>query len=319
MTMKPLREYDPFKIGIAVFCIIGLMGLGVVALSKASFGTRGRAVMLTQSAGLRAGELVEVHGVVSGKVKKVSLDGKQVRVDFALSSGIKLGDTSRAAVKVATLLGTHYLEVDPSGVGDQDTIPVERSSVPYNLQDVINQGSQRLGQLDPQALAKALTVMADTLDSSAHDVGPALQGIADLSAVITKRGQQTSQLLQAVKSVSDELNQSTPNLVELMKDTDLVVQEITSRRQAIHDLFVQVTQLAQSVTAVIDQTKADLQPALRSINNVLDHLNSQDQLLTTALDNLGPATRYLTNALGNGPWADLNLNPPGLAPDSLQP
>lgn len=318
MTMKPLRDYDPFKIGIAVFCIIGLMGLGVVALSKASFGTRGRTVMLAQSAGLRAGELVEVHGVVSGKVKKVSLEGKQVKVDFALSSGIKLGNTSRASVRVATLLGTHYLEVDPSGVGDVETIPVDRSSVPYNLQDVINQGTESLGKLDPQALAKALTVMADTLDNSAPDVGPALQGIADLSSVITERGQQTSELLQAVKSVSDELNQSTPNLVELMKDTNLVVQEITSRRQAIHDLFVQVTQLAQSLNAVIDQTKADLKPALTSINNVLDHLNSQDKLLTTALDNLGPATRYLTNALGNGPWADLNLNPPGLTPDSLQ-
>ena len=316
--MKPLRDYDPFKIGIAVFCVIALMGLGVVALSKASFGTRERSVMLTQSAGLRAGELVEVHGVVSGKVKKVSLDGQHVKVDFALSSGIKLGDTSRASVKVATLLGTHYLEVDPAGVGDQRTIPLDRSSVPYNLQDVINQGSQSLGELDPQALAKALTVMADTLDSSAADVGPALQGVADLSAVISKRGQQTTQLLQAIKSVSDELNQSTPDLVELMKDTNLVVEEITSRRQAIHDLFVQVTQLGQSLSAVIDQTKADLQPALASINNVLDHLNSQDKLLTTALDNLGPATRYISNALGNGPWADLNLNPPGLTPDSLQ-
>lgn len=316
--MKPLRDYDPFKIGIAVFCVIGLMGLGVVALSKASFGTRDRSVMLTQSAGLRAGELVEVHGVVSGKVKNVSLDGKQVKVDFALSKGIKLGSTSTAAVKVATLLGTHYLEIDPAGAGDEDTIPVDRSSVPYNLQDVINQGSQSLGQLDPQALAKALTAMADTLDASATDVGPALQGIADLSAVITKRGEQTSQLLQAVKSVSDELNQSTPNLVQLMKDTNLVVQEITSRRQAIHDLFVQVTALAHSLDAVINQTKADLQPALKSINNVLDHLNSQDKLLTSALDKLAPASRYVANALGNGPWLDLNFNPPGLVPDSLQ-
>jgi phospholipid/cholesterol/gamma-HCH transport system substrate-binding protein len=315
--MKPLRDRDPFKIGIAVFCIIGLMGLGVVALSKASFGTRDRHVMLTQSAGLRAGELVEVHGVVSGKVKKVALDGKQVNVTFALTSGVKLGSTSRAAVKVATLLGTHYLEVDPAGVGDEDTIPVDRSSVPYNLQDVINQGSESLGQLDPQALAKALTAMADTLDAAAPDVGPALQGIADLSSVITKRGAQTTQLLAAVKSVSDELNQSTPNLVELMKDTNLVVAEITSRRQAIHDLFVQVTQLANSLNTVIDKTKGDLQPALKSINNVLDHLNSQDKLLTHTLDVLAPAVRYVANATGNGPWADLNFDPPGLTPDSL--
>ena len=316
MTIKPLRDYDPFKIGIAVICALALMGLGVIALSKASFGTRDRTVLLSQSAGLRAGELVEVHGVVSGKVKKIALDGKVVKVDFALSKGIHLGSTSTAAVKVATLLGTHYLEVDPAGAGDEDTIPVERSSVPYNLQDVINQGTESLGQLDPQVLAKALTAMADTLDSSAQDVGPALQGIADLSSVITKRGAETTQLLQAVKSVSDELNQSTPNLIQLMKDTNLVAQEITSRRQAIHDLLVQVTQLGQSISAVIDRTKGDLQPLLKSLNHVIDHLNSQDKLLTGALDTLAPASRYVANALGNGPWLDLNFNPPGIVPDS---
>jgi phospholipid/cholesterol/gamma-HCH transport system substrate-binding protein len=314
--MKPLATRDPFKIGLVAILVLALLGLGVVVLSRASFGTRTYTAMLQHTAGLRAGEAVEVHGVVVGNVRRVELDGRSVKVTFTAKRKIELGALTTASVKVATLLGTHYLDVDPSGgCCLSGPIPLDRTSVPYNLQDVLDEGIGKLEDLDPAELAQALTAMADTMGGSQEEIGPALGGIAALSEVITKRGAQTTQLLRAARSVSDQLVRSSPDLVELMKQANLVITEITSRRQAIHTLLVETTTLSKALTAIVEQTKGDLQPALKDVNAVIATLNQQDARLQRALDTMAPAARYVANALGNGPWLSLKVHDPALPAD----
>ena len=315
--MKPLSTRDPFKVGIAAIVVIALLGVGVVFLSKATFGKRTYSAVLAQSAGLRAGEAVEVHGVISGKVQSVAIQGTSVKVDFTLDKSVPLGADTTAVVKVATLLGTHYLEVDPKGSGSLpgDTVPLAHTAVPYNLQDVLNEGSAKLQELDPVMLSKALAATADVIGASKDQIGPAISGIAALSEVIAKRNTQVGALLQAARSVSDQLSASSPDIVELMKQATLVTQEITARREAIHTMLVETTRLSQALSSVITQSRADLKPALASLDSAIRSLNRQSGVLTSALDALAPAARYVANALGNGPWLDLNVHAPAIPTD----
>ncbi|UDY22322.1 MCE family protein [Nocardioides sp. Kera G14] len=315
--MKPLADRDPYRIGLAAIAALVVFAILVVLLASASFGSKAYTAILQHSAGLRAGESVEVHGVVVGKVKSVALDGDHVKVTFRVKSGIKVGSQSSAAVKVATLLGSHYLEVDPKGGCCTNTIPLARTSVPYNLQDVLNEGTGKLEELDPVVLAKALTTAADTLDTTKEDIGPAIDGVAALSAIITKRGAQTTALLQAARSVSDQLVATSPDLIELMKQSNLVLAEITSRREAIKTLLVQVTTLSKALSTIVTQTKADLKPSLVALNQVVATLNQQDAKLKQTLDIVAPSLRYLTNALGNGPWLSLNVHDPVVPSDEM--
>ncbi|WP_367918043.1 MCE family protein [Nocardioides ginsengisoli] len=315
--MKPMNERNPLRVGIVTLVVIGLIGAFVVYLSFATFGTDKYTAVLQHTAGLRKGEDVQVHGVVSGKVTGVELQGDHVLVTFALDSGIKLGDRSTATVKVATLLGTHYLEVDPHGSGSlaSSQIPLDRTSVPYNLQDVIEKGSGALDELDPELLAKALTEMAGTLGASQNEIGPALQGVARLSEVVSKRSDQVGDLLVATRKVTDQLSASSQDIVGLMKQTNLVVSEITARREAIHRLLVETTDLSQALTAIVKSTDGKLKPALDDLNSVLATLNAQDKQLTHLLEVMAPAVRYVANATGSGPFLPLYVKPPAIPAD----
>ena len=317
--MKPINERDPFKLGLVAILLLGLLGLGVVLLSVANFGTSSYTAVLEHTGGLRNGEDVEVHGVPKGKVTGIELVKDHVVVSFVLDSDIKLGSTTEATVKVATLLGTHYLEVDPSGSGAlaDGRIPLDRTSVPYNLQDVLESGAGALEELDPDLLARALTQMAGTLGASKDELRPALEGVARLSDLIATRSDQTGELLTAARSVTDQLAASSDDIVGLMKQTNLVVTEVTARRQAIHELLVETTDLAQSLEAIVESTKGKLQPALRDLNDVISFLNSQDDQLQHVLDVMAPAVRYVANATGNGPWVDLFVKPPAVPADDF--
>jgi len=313
--MKPIASRDPFKIGLAAISVGGLVALLVVLTTFVSFGTHSYAAMLAQTAGLRVGEDVEVHGVPVGEVTGIELAGDQVKVTFNVKKDVRIGRSSSADVKVATLLGTHYLAVEPAGAGRVDTIPLSRTSVPFNLQDVLEKGTGNLQKLDPELLAKALTETSKTLTATSENIGPALTGIARLSEAVSKRSGQTGELLTAARSVTDQLSASSGDILSLMRQSNLVISEITSRRDAIHRLLVETTSLTTNLNDVIAQTRADTGPAIRQLNEVLRTLRSQDKTLKKVLDQMAPTVRYLANATGNGPWGDLWLKPPGIAPD----
>jgi phospholipid/cholesterol/gamma-HCH transport system substrate-binding protein len=317
--MKPLAERDPFRVGIVALVLVGLVGLLILVLSVVSFGTSSYTAVLEHTAGLRAGEDVQVHGVSVGKVTGVRLQEADVEVSFVLDEDIDLGSETTASVKVATLLGTHYLEVDPQGGGSlaDAEIPLERTAVPYNLQDVIDVGSTRLEELDPVQLAKALTAASDTLAVSGDDVGPALEGVARLSEVVSRRSGQTTELMRAARSVADQLSRSSDDIVGLIKQTNLVVGEVTARREAIHRLLLETTSLSRALTTIVSQSKGDLRPALRDINTALESLNAQDQVLGRVLQVMAPAVRYIANATGSGPFIDLYAREPAIPADDM--
>lgn len=318
--MKPLAQRDPFRIGIAAMLVGGLLGGLLLFFSVASFGTTTYTAVLEHTAGLRASESVEVYGVDSGKVTKIELRDSDVLVTFELDSDIELGDQSSAEVKVATLLGTHYLQVTPAGSGElaDGQIPLDRTSVPFNLQDVIEVGTQQLGELDPVVLAQALTEASKTLNASSEEIGPALEGIGRLSEVVQARSGQTTQLLALTREVTDQLSDSSGDLITLMEQANLVITEITSRREAIRRLLTEARELLDALTTVVERTRGDLAPTIRDLNLTLDTLNKEDKTLRHLLDILQPTARYIANASGSGPWLDLYADEPALVTDQMR-
>ncbi|WP_310963735.1 MlaD family protein [Nocardioides terrisoli] len=315
--MKALANRDPFRLGLVTIAVGVVLGLGVLLISVIPFGKSTYTAVLEQSAGLRAKEDVQVSGVRVGEVRSVKLVGSAVHVTFTVDKGIHLGSRTTAAVKVATLLGTHLLAVTPEGSGNlpHDTIPISRTSVPFNLQDVLDQGTHRVEQLDSAKLAKLFSTMARELAPSTQQFGPALQGVVRLSDDVARRSDQFGALLKAARSVTGQLSASSGDLIGLMKQTDLVVSEVTARRAAIHRLLVEARRLAHNVNAVIGQTKADVHPALRALNGALAELHRQDGTLRHVLDTMAPAVRYIANASGNAPYGDLHTyNNAGIIP-----
>lgn len=315
--MKALSARDPFRIGLVAIAAGAVLALLVLLFTVVDLGSRSYTAVLAQTAGLRAGEDVEVYGVPVGEVKSVELDGDVVKVRFVVKSGIELGNRSTAAVKVATLLGTHYLAVTPAGSGRLETIPLERTSVPFNLQDVLEKGTASLEELDPELLAKALTEASKTLGATSEEIGPALTGIARLSEAVQRRSDQTGDLLTAARDVTTQLATSSADLVVLMRQANLVITEITRRREAIHTLLVETTTLATNLAGVVDDTRQDMGPALRQLNAVLKTLRDEDATLKDVLAKIAPTVRYFANATGNGPWGDLWLKDPALPPDDV--
>lgn len=305
--MKPFSRENPFAIGIAAFVALGILGVAVVVISVVPFGAHTYRAELSQTAGLRPTEGVQVAGVEVGEVRSVKVDGDHVLVEFTVDSDIPLGVDTEAEVKVGTLLGTHYLAVTPQGDGTlpDDTIPLAHTSVPFNLQDVIDKATGAVDQIDAGGIARSLSIVADTLEVAGPRLGPALDGVERVSRVITQRGGQIADLLKASRQISDQLSSSTGDLVQLMQQSNLVIEELVRRRTAIRNLLQDIASITSSINQIMDDNETDLKPMLDDLDTVVDVLTSRDDQLEAALHNLAVLSRYFANATGDGPFINL--------------
>jgi phospholipid/cholesterol/gamma-HCH transport system substrate-binding protein len=89
-----------------------------------------------------------------------------------------------------------------------------------------------------------------------------------------------------------------------MKDSDVLFRALVQRRQAVHNLLVSTSTLSKELTALVQQSRADLKPALTHLDSVVQVLNKNEDNLDNSLRLMAPFYRVFTNTLGTGPWFD---------------
>jgi phospholipid/cholesterol/gamma-HCH transport system substrate-binding protein len=307
--MTPFRERNPVKIGLVSLAVLALFVL--IAFKAESLPLIGGGdtyyAAFSESGGLKANDEVRIAGVRVGKVESVGLEGDHVKVTFRVDTPSEFGTDTRAAIKVKTLLGAMYLSLEPAGDGqlaEGSEIPVERTSSPYDVVDAFSGLAETSERIDTDRLAKSLTTLADLTRNTPEEFRGALRGVSALSSNIAARNEQINTLLKNLKRVSGVLDERDGDIVALMKDSDVLFRALVGRREAVHNLLVSTTRLSKELTALVEQSRADLKPALDHLENVVAVLNKNEDNLDNSLRLMAPFYRVFANTLGNGPWFD---------------
>ena len=310
--MTSSRSYSDarvMRLGAITLVVMALVMAAAFNLGKLP-GLRGSTYRaeFTVASGLRVGNMVQVGGIRVGRVQDVALeDSSTVLVTFDVDHGVELGDESSASVEVLNLLGEKYLDVRPAGTGSlasDDVIPAERTEAAYDIVGVFSDLTDTTERIDTEQLSKALDVVAGTTNQAAPEIEQSFRGIARLSRTVASRDEQIQALLTSAQSVSGLLAERSDDLVALMKNSDLVFQEVQRRKQAVHALLVNARDLADQLRGVAADNKAQIAPALAQVDELLTLLNSKEKQLKATLNALGPYVDILSNIIGTGPWFD---------------
>lgn len=273
----------------------------------------------TEAAGLKPGDEVRVAGVKVGKVTEVALAASHVKVRFRVGH-TWVGDASTVAIKIKTLLGDKYLAVNPLGAAVQppgQVIPLGRTTSPLDVTQAFDKLSTTIGQIDTGRLAQGFEALAQTFRDTPPEMRSMLQGLSSLSQTISSRDTQLAQLLAATRRVTGQLSGDNSQFQALLRDGNLLLSEIQSRRDAIGTLLSGTQQLAAQVSGLVADNTAQLGPTLATLDTVTDVLERNQDNLTKALALAGPYYRLVGNTIGNGRWFDSYLC--GLVPNSYLP
>ena len=322
--MTPFREQNKTVIGAVGLTLILLMVAAAFNADKLPLiggGTVYQAAF-TEAAGLRPSDEVRVAGVKVGKVTEVELDGDKVLVRFRVKSA-EFGETSRADIRIKTVLGRKFLMLTPDGPGQldpEDVIPLTRTSSPYDISDAFQGLAATVGEIDTAQLEQSFVTLADTFKDTPDEVRTSLTGLSRLSRTIASRDDQLKLLLERSRTVTAVLSQRDEDLTAFMADASLILDEVRKRREAIHQLLVTTVTLSEQLIALTRENRATLRPALERLHNVVEVLKANQANIDKAIPRLATFTRVFSNNLGNGRWFDTivqNLSSPtGFGPES---
>ena len=307
---KSFTSRNPTPIGaIGLVFIVVLL---VAAFNASSLpligGGTSYSAMFTTSANLKEGADVRIAGVKVGEVDTVAIDRSlgQVKVTFLVKDGW-VGNDSFARIKLRTLLGAKYIEIDSQGTTQMKagtTIPKSRTESPFDVYPAFSALSNTVSSINTTQLAQAFNTLSSDFSGTPASVKPVVTGLSRLSQTISSRDTQLQTLLARTKDVSGVLAQRSTDLQTLLSDGNLLLNELNARRDAIHSLLINTQTLSIQLSGLIADNQKTLDPLLTQVDKVLTQLNDNQDSLDRGLALLGPFYRVFNNVIGNGRWFD---------------
>jgi phospholipid/cholesterol/gamma-HCH transport system substrate-binding protein len=295
-------------IGVVVMALLLTVSFRLSTLSDlVSGGGVTYSAEFTDVAGIAPGDPVRIAGIAVGVVDAVRVERDHAVVEYTLQDARHLGTRTRAALSLDTLLGQNSLVLTPAGPGTfavGGTIPLARTSTPFGVTDALLGAARTLEPIDTEELTKALTTVAAAIDPGAPQVRTAATGLSGLAKAVGDRDRQVQALFEQTEQIAATLAERRDDITVLIENSGLILQTLDRRSAVIRSLLRTTADLAHTVTAVIDDNKGEITPALRHLRSVLDVLVANQDDLDESLRLLAPYLRYFTNLTGNGRWFD---------------
>ncbi|ART68132.1 virulence factor Mce [Mycobacterium dioxanotrophicus] len=324
LFVKDQRKHNPSiplalgVIGTIALITIMLISIGVPRVVY-QVRTNAYAAELANASGLTSGDPVYVAGVPAGRVEQVALAGNRVRVGFRLDKAQPLGNRTTVTVRLRTVLGKRFLDVMPAGTvnpGDSHTIPLARTTVPYSLDEVGRQAARAATGVEQQPLADMMNTLTESMPGDSAELGRVLAGISSASSVFAQNGDKVDELLRVSRSLSELLVQQTDSLSATAANAQHIVSALTARRQALTDIVANLGAIVRQLSEVYGAKQQDFGELITDLAAVTGTLKANADKIEQTLVQMPPAIRAVTNATGNGTWADVN-SPSLVMPDNL--
>lgn len=161
-TLSRRTEYLWTAIGAVALVLVLAVSAGLYVRPP---GQHTYSIEMTESGGIRSGTEVRVAGIPVGKVTDVAIVDDHVEAKLSAKSSVFVGADSRIDVRMLTIVGGVFVDLDPRGsepLGDR-SIPAEHVSVPYESASLMNDAAGIVEQVDGSVLRQTMNSMISSL------------------------------------------------------------------------------------------------------------------------------------------------------------
>ncbi|MFJ4658832.1 MCE family protein [Nocardia sp. NPDC088792] len=303
-------------LGVVGVAVIVVLLLGATAYNSIGIGKQTVKAEFVQTAGIKTGDKVSVSGVPVGTVSGAELEGDHVLISMNVDGDVKLGPDAKASIKMATLLGARYIDLDPGdGSGLKgDRIPKSNTVVPYNLADVVQEGTPKFEELDTKKLADSLNLINQQMGGNADLTVQALNSVGALAKTINDRKDSVDQLLKDLDRVTKILGDNRNSVLLVITQGEAIANRVMERQNLLKSLLDNISTLSRQLQQIGQENNDQFGPTLDQLNTMAAGLQKNKDNLDRFLSILPPSVRQFNNVFGNGNYGEVGL--PWLFPDN---
>ncbi|MEC3913623.1 MlaD family protein [Nocardia sp. CDC160] len=258
------------KVQLAIFSVLTVIGLAVMGgdyvklPAMFGIGRYGVTVQLTATGGLYQSANVAYRGTNVGKVEEVRLTPAGVDAKLSINSDFKIPSDVDAYVKSVSAVGEQYVDLVPAespkggNLHDGSVIPVERTKLPQDVGDMLDQADRLLSTVADTKLAEVINEAFVAFNGA----GPDLQRLLDSASLLVQEAKDntepTKDLLDKLGPLLDTQNQSADSIRSWTKDLATVTDQLRQHDPSLRS----VLQHTPSTIQRVNQTFQDLKPTL---------------------------------------------------------
>ncbi|GAC1593332.1 MAG: hypothetical protein NVS3B21_14260 [Acidimicrobiales bacterium] len=313
-----LTERNPLIIGVVAVSVIVAGTLAALTIKADTFApSYSISANFRDTAGLRPGDRVTTSGVLVGHVGAISQDGDSVRVKIKINHGVQVARSSKAAIRVETLLGRRAITLTAPKDADWrdlfhkgDHIPGTGGS-PTEVLDVQADAQTALANLDATALNKFLSDLTQVTSGKREQVTTIIDGLNRLTSTVNGRRDEIGRLISSANAVSSTVESRNGNLLSAIDNLNIVVANLDARRAELTQLLISTQDSASKITNLIGDNKAKLDAVLASLRTDLGVINRHQVDLAQTVSYLAGAVEGFSSVGYSGPkdtpnrWANI--------------
>ncbi|MHB1534530.1 MAG: MCE family protein, partial [Acidimicrobiales bacterium] len=268
---------------------------------------------------LPIGSLVEYRNVTVGKVQSEGAGPNgSVAVTLAFYPA-KMAEVPRgvqALVAPLSIFGNQYVELVapahplPGRLGAGQVIAADTSIPSSSLQGTVTQLYNLLNAVHPANLDTALTATAQALRGEGKNLGHTLDAASSYLSTLNPLLPTLQSDLQLAVPVLNQVNASSPQLLDLLAHTTTTSQTVIEQATALHDLLTMGAAASAQTAALLTNVQSTLPTLINDSGPILADISANPNELSQTLTGLGQWAAAWAAAESHGPVLTLTANLP---------
>ena len=236
----------------------------------------------------------------------VERQSRSVRMTFEIQKGNELSRGTRAAVRLRTLLGKKFVDLQDPGTGPVMPhgyeIPRARTVAVTDLDEVVTSFDQTIAHTDVDALNRLIRSSDEIVAGRGDQIGAILTDAERLITAMAARKADIDRLITAGDRLTAAVADRQVALGASVDGLSLALDALSARKAELTQLVSGVEGLTKTLTPLLQRNEGALDGILADLVETVRVLDRQQARLDLALDQLPEAVNSLVKVTRQGSW-----------------
>ncbi|MFP5308328.1 MAG: MCE family protein [Actinomycetes bacterium] len=260
---------------VALVVVLAVLAAGCSTLGVGASGQQLVDVEFSRTYNLFAGSPVRVLGIDVGRIRELTTSpgSDVVTVTLALDPELQLPEDVRAVIVPESLLGERYVQLDPPYTGGPtlaagETIPVERTQVPFEFDEVLEGLNDFVGGLDAAEVGRFVANLAEVLDGNGAQLGETIDSATAAIGVLADNDEEVLALASRLSDLNETLATRDAAIRRLIADWNTVTSSLVDDREDLDAALTGLVRLTRQARELLETNRTTLTQDVATLTRV---------------------------------------------------
>ncbi len=220
---------NPLFWGCTALTLATVVGIVAAMVYVSPPGNRLVTFYTEDASSLTPGISVRIAGITVGKIKDLAIEQDRVQVRATVAGDVFVGDQSNVSVRMLTVVGGYYVNVD--SLGDRElgaaAIPVERVTMPYSLVQALTDSTKITEHVQTESLRQSLDEVQQGLTGgNIETISAIVDAGTTLTETLDRQRGQVSSILDLSDEYIEQLSRFRGQLEQLIQKVAILEQTL---------------------------------------------------------------------------------------------